>query len=346
MKFAHPWLLYLIPPALAALGLAMAWGRRRRRRLLEKFTGDPGLYWSSPGFSETRRRLGLALTLGTLGFLLVALARPLIFSKANLEELQGIPYLILLDASRSMLATDVKPTRYGAATNALDLWLADTRADRVGIVTFAGDAYLNAPLTFDTTALRTVLRFIAPEDVYEGGSSIALAIERAGKYFASNDVPQRIVIVISDGEELEGNALEAARKAHRALNMVVSTIGVGTSTGAKVPLVRKGGAWGITKNAFGQEITTRIDEGNLRRIANAGGGRYFPLGVGGAGLQQLRQEVLRPLAEAAAKDNLNNYQELYQIPLVLAWLSILFALWLGPESRRRRMLAVSPPVIR
>jgi Ca-activated chloride channel homolog len=346
MKFAHPWLLYLIPPALAVLGLAIAWGQRRRRRLLEKFTGDPALYWSSPGFSEARRRLGLGLTLAALGCLLVALARPLVFSQARQEELQGIPYLILLDASRSMLATDVKPTRYGAATNALDLWLADTRADRVGVVTFAGEAYLNAPLTFDTTALRTVLRFIAPEDVYEGGSSIARALERAGQYFVSNDVPQRIVILISDGEELEGHAVEEARKARRSFNMVVSAIGVGTSTGAKVPLVRKGGAWGVTKNSFGQEITTRLDEGNLRRIALAGGGRYYPLGPDGAGLRQLRQEVLRPLAEAAARDNLNNYRELYQIPLVLAWLCILIGLWLGPESRRRSALPAPRPVIR
>lgn len=345
MKFAYPWLLFAIPPVLAAVWFALIWGQRRRRRLLEKFTGDPARYWSSPGFSEWRRRLGTGLTLASLAFLLAALARPLLFSKAKMEELQGIHYLILLDASRSMLATDVKPTRYGAATNALDRWLDETRADRIGIVTFAGEAYLNAPLTFDTTALRTVLRFIEPELILEGGSSIAKAIERSARYFASNDIPQHVLIIISDGEELEGNAIEVARKFHRSQKMSISTIGVGTASGARVPATRRGGAWGTQKNSFGQEVTTRLDEGNLKRVANAGGGRYFPLGPRGEGLDQLRQDVLRPLAEAAAKDNLQNYVELYQILLVLSLLCLLLQVWLRPESHRSAKL-VSQPIVR
>ncbi|MBI5384262.1 MAG: VWA domain-containing protein [Verrucomicrobia bacterium] len=346
MKFAHLWLLWLIPPALAGLWLALAWGRRRRRKLSDKFTGDPAHCWSAPGFSETRRRLGTLLLLVAVGSMLLALARPLRYAKANEEELQGIPYIVALDASRSMLATDVKPTRYGAASNALDRWLTDSTADRVGITTFAGEAFLNAPITFDTEALRTVLRFIEPEEIYEGGSSLALAIERVGKYFVSNNLPQRVLIIISDGEEVEGDAIEEARKWHREARMAVSTVGVGTSIGAKVPVHRRGGAWSVARNAFGQEVTTRLDEGNLKRIANAGGGRYFLLGANGEGLDQLRQDFLRPLAEAAAKDNLNNYRELYHIPLVLCLCCVLFRLWLRPESYQSRVATAQRPLIR
>lgn len=345
MKFAHPWLLWLIPPALAGLWLALQWGEKQRRKLAAKFTGDPTFYWSSPRFSETRRKLGLVLLLGAVGLMLVALARPMRYAKADEEELQGIPYIVAVDASRSMLATDVKPTRYGAASNALDRWLQEIKSDRVGVITFAGDAYLNAPITFDTEALRTVLRFIEPEEIYEGGSSLALAIERVGKYFASNNIPQRVLIIISDGEEVEGNAIEEARKWHSDVKMAISTIGVGTSTGAKVPANRKGGAWGNAKNAFGQEVTSRLDEGNLRRIANAGGGKYFYLGANGEGLDQLRRDFLRPLAEEAAKDNLNNYRDLYQIPLVLSLLCILCRLWLRPESHQLRAQTNGQPIV-
>ncbi len=345
MKFAHPWLLELTPVLLASLWLALRWGERRRRRLLNQFTGDPDRYWSAPGYSHGRRQLGTALTLGAIGFLLVALARPLLYSREKLSELQGIPYMIALDASRSMLAKDVRPTRYTAASNALDRLLSLVEADRVGLITFAGEAYLNAPLTFDTEALRTVLRFIEPEDIFEGGSALAKSIERTAAYFASNGVPHRVLIIISDGEELEGNAIESARRCHRQYSMTTCTIGVGTSTGGKVPANRRGGAWGNAKNRFGQEVTTRLDEANLKRIANAGGGRYYPLGPKGEGLEQLGREVLRPLAEAAAKDNPQNYLEAFQIPLGLSLLCVLACLGLRPESWLQRP-ALNPLIVR
>ncbi len=335
MKFAYPWLLALIVPALAGFWLAWRWSGKRRRELVNRFTGDPGLYWSAPGFSRTRRVLGAVLTLAALAFLMIALARPLVFSKIPENEIQGISYIFAVDASRSMLATDVKPNRYAAVSNALDQWLEAVQADRVGLITFAGDAYLNAPLTFDTTALRTVLRFLEPEDIFEGGTTLTKAIERTAAYFASNDIPQRLLIIVSDGEDLEGNAIEAARQAHRERDLVVCTVGVGTALGARVPTSRRGGAWAKAKNSFGQEITTRLDETNLKRVANAGGGRYFPLGSNGEGLQHLKEQVMRPMAEAAAKDNLQNYAEIYQIPLALGLLCLFLRLCVRPESHQR-----------
>jgi Ca-activated chloride channel family protein len=281
--------------------------------------------------------------LGSVGFLLLTLARPLIYSKSAESEMQGIPYMIAIDASRSMLATDVKPTRYAAVSNALDRWLGEIRVDQVGLITFAGEGYLNAPLTFDTTALQTILRYVEPEDLTEGGSSLALAIERTAKYFASNDVPQRVLIIISDGEELEGNAIEAARKARREQHLVISTVGVGTTTGARIPATRKSGGR-VQRNSFGQEVSTRLDEGNLRRIALAGGGRYYAMGADGAGLNRVREEVLMPLREAASKDNLQNYRELYQIPAALSLACILLRLWLRPESQRCAALKRQPVI--
>jgi Ca-activated chloride channel homolog len=347
IRLAYPAVLLVTPLVLGLLWLALAWAAKRRRTLVEKFTGDPKLYWSSPGFSGFRQKLERGLLLSGVAFLLVALARPMAFFKDDQHELQGIPYLIAIDASRSMLATDVKPTRYGAVTNALDKWLAETAADRIGIITFAGEAYLNAPLTFDSSALRAILRYMEPESLTEGGSSIKVAIERAQKYFTSNALPQRILIVISDGEELDGNAIEATRRARRQSGLLVSTIGVGTGGGAKVPAKRRN--WEqprLQKNAFGQEVVSRLDEGNLKRIANAGGGKYFALGANGEGLEQLRELVLRPIAENAAKDNLQNYRDVFQIPLALGLLCLAMKLIFRAENVQRRPAQKPQPAIR
>lgn len=347
MRFAHPMLLWIIPVLLVGMGAAFYWADRRRRRLGEAFTGDPKLYWSAPGLSARRRACERMLLFAGLSMIVVALARPLVFLKSDQHELQGISFLVAIDASRSMLASDVQPTRYAAVTNALDKWLADTGGDRIGLVTFAGAAYLNAPLTFDNAALRTILRYIEPEAITEGGSSITTAIERAGRYFISNALPQRILIIISDGEELEGNAIEATRKARRQLGMTVSTIGVGTLGGAKVPGRRRSWEQPRTqKNTFGQEVVTRLDEGNLKRIANAGGGRYFPLGPNGEGLRDLRELVLRPLAEAAAKDHLQNYRDVFQIPLVLGLLCLVLKLLCQADRVQGRPVRKTPLVVR
>jgi Ca-activated chloride channel homolog len=347
IRFADPTLLLLAPVGVGFVWLSLLWADRRRRRLLEQFTGDPTRYWSSTGLSQSRRAVERLLLLSGLAFLLIALARPLAFFPDDEHELQGITYLIAIDASRSMLATDVKPTRYGAVTNALDPWLEKTHGDRIGLLTFAGEAYLNAPVTFDTSALRTILRYIQPEDITEGGSSISVAIERATKYFTSNSLPQRVLIIISDGEELEGNAIEAARKARRQKGLLVCTIGVGTAGGAKLPARRL--RWEqqrVQKNTFGQEVVTRIDEGNLKRIANAGGGKYFALGENGEGLQQLRDLVLRPITEAAAKDNLQNYREMFQIPLALALLCLAMKVIFQAENVQRRPAQKPQAIVR
>jgi len=299
--------------------------------LFQQFAG-PESHWSDAGFSGKRKVLDTVLTFLVFTGLMLALARPLYFQFDERSELNGAPYLIALDASRSMLAADVRPTRYGAATNALDHFFAETKGDRIGIVTFAGVGYLNAPLTFDTTALRTILSYINPLTLSDPGSSISAALDRAARFFTSNNLPQRTLIVISDGEDLDGKSLNLARKLHRDNGITVHTVGVGTATGARIPSQR-GGA---VTNATGFVVVTKLDENNLRRIANAAGGRYYRLGNNGEGLRELREEVLRPLAEKAARNELENYSEGFFLPLALAIAALLAKLVLGADRVVRR----------
>ena len=331
MKFAAPLFLYALPVVWLMLGVGLWLARKRRRALFQQFAG-PQSKWSDAGFSGKRRFLDTVLTFLAFTGLMVALARPLYFQFDERNELNGAPYLIALDASRSMLAADVRPTRYSAATNALDHFFAETKGDRIGIVTFAGVGYLNAPLTFDTTALRTILSYINPLTLSDPGSSISAALDRAARYFTSNNLPQRTLMVISDGEDLDGNSVNLARKLHRDHSITVHTVGVGTATGARIPSQR-GGA---VTNATGFAVVTKLDENNLRRIANAAGGRYYRLGNDGEGLRELREEVLRPLAEKAARNELENYSEGFFLPLALAIAALLARLVLGADRVVRR----------
>jgi Ca-activated chloride channel family protein len=332
MKFAHTWLLLAAPFLALLLWLLLRWADRRRGRLLAKFAGDGSRTWAGPGFSKPARRLDRWLTLAAFVLLLVTLARPLMFRRDDKSELQGVPYLIALDASRSMLAMDVKPNRWTVATNALDRFLVNTKADRIGLITFSQVGFLNAPLTFDTLALRTTVQYLDPDQFIDlTGSALSSAMDRAGRYFVSNQVPQRLLILISDGEDFSGNPVELARRLKRQMDLKVCTIGVGTTTGGSVPMQRWGG--GAAKNSFGQTVTSRLNESTLQRIAAATGGRYFRLGDKGEGLEQLRKEVLEPMSEAAAKEDMKNYRELYQLPLALALACLLGKVLLAADRR-------------
>lgn len=335
MKFANPSFLYAIPVVWALLGAVLWAGRNRRRRLLERFAGQQASGWAVADDHPRMRQVHHALGFAVVGLALAALARPLYFSPDDKSELQGAPYIVALDVSRSMLANDIKPSRYSAATNALDRLFAEPQADRIGLITFSGVAYLNAPLTFDTAALRTILSYVNPYAMMDPGSSLGGALDRAARYFTSNAVPKRAVVLISDGEDLDPKTLSVARKLHRDHGLVIHTIGVGTSVGAQVAVARAP----VVTNGIPtppRTILTKLDEINLQRIANAAGGRYFRLGSDGDGLRRLRAEVLKPLAEEAARNDLQNYVDCFWIPLGLALVMLVVQLLVGADRRTRR----------
>ncbi len=277
-----------------------------------------------------------ALLFVAVGALFTALARPMYFQNDERSEWQGASYLVALDESRSMLAADVKPSRYSAATNALARFLDESGSDQVGLITFSGVAYLNAPLTFDKAALQTILGYVSPDTLMDPGTSLGLALDRAARYFTSNALPSRQLVLISDGEDLDPQTLTLARRLHHDHGLVVHAIGVGTAEGASIPAHRGEGA---TNGA----VVTRLDESSLRRVAFATGGQYYPLGPHGEGFSQLRREVLRGLAESSARRDSRNYRECFFVPLTLALLSVVARLLLGGErfARHAKLPAIA-----
>ena len=334
MRFAHPELLLLIPLLAGLMVAAWVLGARRDRRRVAGFSGAADRPWADPGVVPWRRRADRALALAAAVLLPLTLARPLAFRMDEQSELRGVPYMIALDLSRSMLATDVQPNRWFAATNALSRFLGESRADRVGLVTFSGVAYLNAPLSFDTRAIQAMLRYASPYTVEmdgeTAGSNLGSAIERAGRYFQTNQVQPRVVILVTDGEDSGDQLLEFARRWARQ-GVKVCAVGVGTRGGSKVPRIQWGGA---AMNTSGQEVVSRLNEANLKRITALTGGRYVPLGDQGEGLTTLRREFLAPMAESSAREDLKNYVEAYPIPLTLALVALAAQAILGVRRHR------------
>jgi len=334
MRFAHPELLLLIPLLAGLMVAAWVLGARRDRRRIAGFSGAADRPWADPGVVPWRRRADRGLALAAAVLLPLTLARPLAFRMDEQSELRGVPYMIALDLSRSMLATDVRPNRWFAATNALSRFLGESRADRVGLVTFSGVAYLNAPLSFDTRAIQAMLRYASPYTVEmdgeTAGSNLGSAIERAGRYFQTNQVQPRVVILVTDGEDSGDQLLEFARRWARQ-GVKVCAVGVGTRGGSKVPRIQWGGA---AMNTSGQEVVSRLNEANLKRITALTGGRYVPLGDQGEGLTTLRREFLAPMAESSAREDLKNYVEAYPIPLTLALVALAAQAILGVRRHR------------
>jgi len=335
MRFTHPWLLYATPVLTAVLWLALRWAEQRRTTLRSRFTGAGARPWADPGFVPGRKMWELGLTLAAFALLLVTLSGPRRFKPAEKSEMQGLPYLIAIDASRSMYVNDVKPTRWTAMTNALDSYLAQLTGDRVGLISFAGRAYLNAPLTFDTIALRTTLKYLSPEAFMdEQGSDFGEVVDRAGRYFESNNIPNRVLILISDGEQFEGDLMSKVYQ-HGRKGLKVVTVGVGTASGGRVPLPQVMGG-GEARNSAGQTVISRLSEINLKRIANSTKGRYYRLEPGNGVLDRIRLEFLQPLAEQVSRENAQNYTPWYQIPLALALAALVARLLLAAQRVRRQ----------
>ena len=286
IEFAEPIWLVVGVVVCAALGWLVAWAARKRRVALEAFASRRLLGGLTAGVSERRRRVKVWLLLGGVACLFVALARPQWGSRWEEVTRRGIDILLAVDTSRSMLAPDVAPNRLERAKLGIYDFVQKLEGDRVGLMPFAGQAFLLCPLTMDYGAFGESLQAVNTAIVPEGGTDIALAIETAERAFEKG-ANHKILVLITDGEDLEGEAIEAAKSAAEN-GVTIHTVGVGTPNGELIPL---GGA-GFVKDAGGEAVKSRLDEVALGEIAEFTGGVYAALGGRGEGLETIYREKL------------------------------------------------------
>lgn len=268
-RFEDPiylWLLLTVP----LLALVRLWMWRKQKRNWRKL-GDPALLRQlSPNVSPSRRLVKFILLLSALSLIVVMMARPQMGTSVSHEKRNGIECIIALDISNSMLAQDVTPSRLDKSKLMVENLLDHFTNDRIGLVVFAGDAFVQLPITSDYVSAKMFLQNISPSLIQTQGTDIAAAIRVAMKSFSQQDNIGRAIVLITDGEDHEGGAEEAAREA-RKKGINVYILGVGDPKGAPIPI----GNGGYLQDGAGETVMSALNEDMCRRVAQAGDGMYI-----------------------------------------------------------------------
>ena len=286
MTFAYPYLLYLLLLIPVIFGLWF-WARVSRKAKLRRYGQLKHLEPLMPDASKYVPAVKIALELLALAALIVAVARPRAGQKEEVENTSGIEVMIAFDVSRSMLASATDDpngvSRLQRAKYILNRLIDKLDNDKVGLIVFAGEAYTQLPITTDFLSARMYLDEISTEMVATQGTAIGTAINMSINSFSTDDEVNKAIIVITDGENHEGDALEMAKYAE-SLGIEVDVIGVGSLKGAPIPL--NGNRGEFLHVASGAPVTTYLNENMAKEIAQAGGGEYIN-GSGNKAVDQL-----------------------------------------------------------
>ena len=333
MTFAHPqllWLLLVFPPAMVAF---FWWAWRQRQELMTKFIQARLLPGLVSGISPARQKLRLGCIILTVVCLLMALARPQSHFGYQLVKQSGVDIVVAIDTSKSMLAEDIAPNRLARAKLAALELMQQAKSDRLGLVAFAGGAYLQCPLTIDDAAFRQGVEALDVNTIPQGGTALAEAIETALTAFKEGD-NHKVLVLLSDGEDHDSGVAEAAKKASEA-GMRIYTIGVGTVEGSILRVYDPQGNTNYVRDEQDNVVKSHLNEDLLREIATETGGFYLPL-RGAKTIDTLyhHDQGIAALPKSAHEEKLvKQYQERYHWPLAAA-IALLVAEMLFPERQR------------
>ena len=330
MRFEHPqilWLLLVVPPALV---LFFWWASRQRQKLLEQFIQARLLSTLTVGISPARKKIRFGCLVFAVALLVITLARPQRGFDLQEVEQHGLDIVVAVDTSKSMLATDIAPNRLTRARLAALELMQKAGTDRMGLVAFAGDAFLECPLTIDNTAFQQCVQALDVNSIPQGGTAIAAAIKTALTAFKEGN-HHKVLVLFTDGEDNDTGALEAAQGAAKA-GLKIFTIGIGTAAGDLLRVTDANGNSDYVRDEQGNVVKSHLNEALLQQIAGATGGFYLPL-RGANTIDTLYERGLAPLPKSEGKERLvRRYHEQFYWPLALAMLLLLVEIFL-PERR-------------
>ena len=321
-RFEDSIYLYLLAviPMLALLRFMMT---RSRKKRLRKF-GDPQLVKQlMPDVSRWRPAVKFWLLQAALALIIVMLARPQLGTKISHEKRQGIETIIAMDISNSMLAQDVTPSRLDRCKMMVENLVDNFTDDKIGLIVFAGDAFIQLPITSDYVSAKMFLADIQPSLIATQGTDIALAISKAVNSFTQEEGIGKAIIVITDGEDHEGGAVEAAQEA-RKKGMRVYVLGVGSKGGAPIP----DGNGGYMKDRAGNTVMTRLNQDMCRDIAKAGGGAYIHVDNNSDAQRQLDNELAKLSKKETETTVYSDFDEQFQAVGILVLLLLIAELCL------------------
>jgi len=310
-RFENPEYLWLVSIVIV-LALIYIVQYFKRKSSLRKF-GDPNLlYQLMPDVSRWRRLIKFLLLELSLVFMIIMLARPQEANQISEEKRSGIETMIAIDISNSMLAEDVTPSRLDRAKMLVEGLVETFSDDKIGLIIFAGDAFVQLPITNDYVSAKMFLNSIEPSMIVNQGTDIASAINMASHSFTQQEHVGKAIIVITDGEDHEGGALEAAKEA-KDNGMNIYMLGIGTSKGAPIPNKETGG---YMIDRTGETVLSRLNEDMCKEIAQAGGGVYIHVDNSSSAQQILDKELDK--LEKSDSAVYSNYSEQFQTFGVIA----------------------------
>jgi Ca-activated chloride channel family protein len=268
-----------------------------------------------PGYSQSRPVLKSILVLLALVSLVFGIARPQFGSKLREIKREGVEIIIALDVSNSMLAEDIQPNRLERAKQAIARMVDRLVNDKIGLIVFAGDAYIQIPITTDYVSAKLFLNTISTDIVPKQGTAIGSAIELGMRSFTQQEETSKALIIITDGENHEDDAIQAAKQAVEK-GITVHTIGIGLPQGAPIP-VMSGGQKTYRKDNQGETVISKLDETMLRRIATAGEGIYIRSTDTRVGLDKLFDEINKMDKQEMESRIYSEYDERFQYVFAL-----------------------------
>ena len=334
-RFANPEYLYLLLllPVLVAVYIISS---IRRKRMLREYGDYELIRELMPDVSEIRPKLKFWLAFSAIALSGILLARPQFGSRQDTVVRSGIETIICLDISNSMLAEDVAPSRLEKSKRIISNLVDQFQDDKIGLIVFAGDAFVQLPITSDFISAKIFLESISPSLVARQGTNIKEALTLASRSFTPNESVGKAVIVITDGENHEAGAVEAAKAAAES-GHVVYVLGVGSPAGTPIPGSRNGE---FRKDKDGNVIVTRLNEQMCRDIAEAGGGAYMYVDNTNSAEKALQKELDHLNKDDVETTIYTEFDEQFQF---IAWiiLALLIIELIISESRNARLRNIS-----
>ena len=330
MRFATPEFLwaYLLVPFFILLYIILF---STRKNFYRKFGDKVVVEKLLPKEIFDFRPLKAAMFLLAFSLLIFALARPLFGVRTEMVERRGIDIFIALDISNSMLAEDIAPNRIRRAKFEIARFIDMLSGDRVGLIIFAGTAFTQMPLTLDYGAAKMFLEPINTDWISSQGTDIAGAIKLAQKSFPKNSA-SKVMIIISDGEEMQGDALRAAKSAAQE-GIIIHTVGIGSESGVPIPVRRNGSSVSYLRDRDGNIVMTRLDPKLLEQISIITGGKFFLAGVD-LNFQEIYKEIAAMEKNEFGAARRTSFNEQYQLFLFAAIILFILEFFLSDAIRR------------
>ncbi len=300
------WGLILIP----LLTIFFVWSRISRKKALRKFGKDEILRQLMPFSSKGRPVFKFIVIMLALAFVITGMARPQFGAKLKKVKREGVELIICLDVSNSMMAEDIQPNRLERAKRAISRLVDKLTDDKIGLIVFAGDAYTQLPITSDYNSAKLFLNSVSTQIVPKQGTAIGAAINLAARSFTPNGESNKAIIVITDGENHEDDAVSAAKTAAEN-GIVVHTIGMGLPQGSPIPTIINGQK-DYLKDRDGKVVVTKLDEQMLEQISTAGKGIYVRANNAQIGLESLFDEINKMQKEEMESRIYSEYNDQFQ----------------------------------